>query len=344
MRKILPLLSALVALVVAVSACAQPAEKVPTEKPAAPAKTIEWKAVTGWAKGFPLRTLVVETFIERVEKESNGELKISLVGPEAWPTFEQVKALRDGAFDLAFSTPAFYEDLMPGGFAANLAYATPKQRREAGLFAAFDQEYQKKLNAKYLVEWALGAQNHIYTKARVAKLEDFRGLKLRSARGFDPLMVALGSAPTNVSVEETLPALERGVVDGLLFPGFPFMALRYNEYTKYIIYPGLGETLITGMVNLNSWNKLPKHLQDLLQRVAVEEEMEKRAVIADLYDKEVQKMLASGMEKVVLSEPDAKKYLELLVEEYFKNMVMNRSPEFGTQLRQILEKLPKKPS
>ena len=382
MKKILPLLSLFVALVIALTACSQPAAPAPAatqapaakpaekpvekaaEKPAAPAptaqpaaqpaakpaekpaaaapvQTIEWKAVAGWAKGILFRTYWVEPFIDRVAKETNGQLKMTLVGPEAWPTFEQVKAVRDGAFDITFSTPAFYEDMMPGAFAANLVYAPAKERRDKGMFAAFEKEYAKKVNSKYIVEFAMGAQNHIFTKPKVTKIEDFRGMKLRSARGYDPMMVGLGASPTDVSVEETLPALERGVVQGLMFPGVPFTAMKYHEYTKYVIFPGLGEVIITGMVNQNSWSKLPKNVQDAVEKAARDTETELRPGYIKLYEEEVQKMLASGMEKVTLSDADSAKYLDLLVDEYMKQMFVPRSPEFATEMKAILAKFPK---
>ena len=353
------LISVLVGLAVVFSACSQAAPPAPAAPPAqkaaeapkpaeqkpaaaAPAVTVQWKAISGFAANYNLRKIITEPFIDEVEKQSQGQLKMSLVGPEAWPVFEQAKALREGAFDIMISTPAYYEDAIPGASVLNVNAVTPKQRRELGQIAVFDELYQKVGNAKFLANFSFATPNHMYLRnKKIATLDDVKGLKFGSVGYYAPMIVALGMQPVTLAVPEIVPALEKGIVDGMMYPGTGVIDQKYHEQLKYIVYPGIGDAMFVAMVNLDSWNKLPKNLQTLLEGIAEKMEMEKMVEVNKLYLAEQKAMFDYGMEKITLSDADTTKFKNALYEEYFKEIVLKRDPVLGGKLKQVSDKLPK---
>ena len=81
---------------------------------------------TAFAKPF-------EAFIERVNRDGKGLVKINYIGgPKAMPAFEVGNAVKGGVIDIANVTGAFYTNLMPEAEALKLAERTIQEQRENG--------------------------------------------------------------------------------------------------------------------------------------------------------------------------------------------------------------------
>jgi TRAP-type transport system periplasmic protein len=326
MRRLLIVMPLCFVLIVALSAI-----------PAADAKSIEWKAASGWPQGVYTRNMH-DYFIDLVARESKGELKISLVGPESWPSAEQPAALATGAFDLVFTTAGYYERVVPGVGSTNHAWGSVKEKRAAGLFALFDKTHKPKINARYLLEFLLGPFQTFLSKP-VAKLDDWRGLRIRSVPSFHPMISAFGATPIWMPDAEAIDGLRMGVIDGAQTAASQITNLGYHEVTKYVISPPIAFATSNALVNLDSFNKLPKHLQELLERLSLEFEDYAVKTLEEEMALELGKWKAAGLQEVVFSEEDAKRMISATRETYLENMVKPRAPEFMPEVMPILDKL-----
>lgn len=309
-------------------------------RPAHAQKVIEWKMLSSWTPEYIYVRKALIPFVEKVNQRAAGRLKISWVGPEAVPPFEQLKPVREGLFDAIFTHSAYHLGEVAVGTGMDLFSATGKERRAAGLLKILDEAYRKKANVTYLAGMADGVGFHLMLKKKIDKA-DLTGLKIRTSPFYDPMISGLGGAPVRVAGGEVYSALEKGVVDGACWTALGAIDYKWYEVVKYMVRPFFGEVVSPILVNLNSWNRLPKDLQDLLTRIAIEsEELYRPSMISSVKseDKELQKR---GMELLVLPPKEAEKFLNTFYEQSWEGLVLKRDSEFGPRFKEAADRMRK---
>lgn len=292
---------------------------------------------------FPIATdpyvPTVREFLKRVNERSKGKLKIELQGgPEIIPTFDQPDALRKGVIDMLIWIPASYaKPLVPEVLAYELSEISAWEARKSGANALWDEIFQKKLNAKYLGRlWGLVPYN-IYSNKKVEKIEDFKGLIIRTMPLYVPFIKALGASPMTQPPSEVYTALERHTVDGFMFLQFGISAFSWQEVTKYRIDPGVFEVGGATFMNLNVWNKIPKDLQDIINDVMADFEYIGAAQIVLMAKREWDVLAKAGMSVISLPPKDAKKFYETAYNTTWETVIKD-APETGPKLRKLISK------
>ena len=304
-------------------------------------KAIEWRALHSFTADFLSVVNLTVPLFQKINERAAGKLKISWVGSEAVPAFQQLKPLREGLFDLLYTHPAFHAGDMALGQGMDLVTATAKERREAGMLKIVDEAYRKRMNASYLGMGVYGTGYHLVLKKKIEKA-DLSGLKIRTNPFYDPLVKALGGAPVAIPSGEIYTALEKGVVDGSCFPVAGILVLKLNEVAKYMIRPAFGDGIQCILANLDSWNRLPKDLQELVMKCVIEEEEEGRARMIKAYEKEEKELLKLGMEIATLPSQEAQKFINTFYERSWAELVVQRDPEFGPKLKEAADRIRKK--
>jgi TRAP-type mannitol/chloroaromatic compound transport system substrate-binding protein len=109
----------------------------------------------------------------------------------------------------------------------------------------------------------------IMSKKTLARIDDFKGLKIRSLPGPTTLMFEkLGCSVVKVPGAEIYSALNTGIIDACEFVGpSENYDAKLHEVTKYVQYPGIHSYTAARdvMVSLKMWKKLPPDLQEALQ-------------------------------------------------------------------------------
>jgi len=304
-------------------------------------KAIEWRMIISWTPEFIAVKKLFIPFVEKVNKRAEGRLKISWVGPEAVPPFEQLKPVREGLFDASFTHSAYHMGEISVGTGMDLFSATGKERRAAGLNKIVDEAYRKKANVTYLAAMPDGVGYHLMLKKKIDKA-DLTGLKIRCTLFYDPLIKTLGGVPVRIPGGEIYSALEKGVVDGATWPALGALDYKWYEVAKYQVRPCFGEAIYQVLVNLDSWSRLPKDLQDLLTKTAIEVEEEGRAALIASLEGEEKELQKRGMELLPLSSKEAEKYLTTFYERSWEELILKREPEFGPRLKEAVDRMRKK--
>lgn len=91
------------------------------------------------------------------------------------------------------------------------------------------------------------------------------------------IIKGLGGNPVVIPPTEVYAALERNVVDGFCWPAVGIRDWGWDKQVKYIVEPGFYQVPNPLVMNLNTWNKLPKKFKDLLTEAAME--AEKRTIV-----------------------------------------------------------------
>jgi len=147
-------------------------------------------------------------------------------------------------------------------------------------------------------------------KKCVRKVDDFKGLKLRTPHGIPAeFFKRMGASAVILPGGEVYSGLEKGIIDGTDW-GTPSMnyRMKFHEVCKYYNWPGFHSMATMDFcVNLGEWNKLPGDIKAILESAVREfawDMVETGAV--DSY-KAIEEMKAKGVTQCVWSDEELTK-------------------------------------
>jgi len=209
-------------------------------------------------------------WVDEVNKRGKGIVQITIVGPEAVPTFEQWNAVKSGVVDMHSGPPAYYVGTMVEGEAAILADIPVSEQRKNGALAYLNRLHNEKMNVHLLTAYADGVGFHVYTsKPHKAGDKPFDGFRLRSSPNFKRFFEDLGAQTVTLPPGEVFTAMERNVVDGYGWPRWGIQDMGWTKLTKFRYDPGFYNVIVNIMVNLDRWKKLDKKQQDFLTEMSI---------------------------------------------------------------------------
>lgn len=298
------------------------------------------KAVTALPKTHPDIFTSVPKLIEMVHKRSGGAIKIDwLGGPEVIGSFEQADALKQGVVQMQLYTPlAYMAPRVPETEASSLTQYAPWEERKVGIFEVWDEIFQKKLNSKYLGRLAGVLPYHLYSAVKIEKLADFQGKIFRTHPLYVPLYKALGAKPVTIPPADLYTALQRGTVQGTYWPQAGITGFGLEEVIKYELWPGIWQMQPGTLMNLATWKKIPKQMQDVIN--ACMEEAEYIAVAARAWEAQLDwdyKMKPAGVKRIMLPPEEADKYIALAYSSNWEE-ILKRSPEYGPKMKKMFSR------
>jgi len=256
-----------------------------------------------------VRTRAVDWWIAEVEKLSGGRAKIepyiaeSLVKAKDMPA-----AVKAGIADIVTMVAAYYPDRLPAVNVVDVAGITNPYavfmsyldlyNTEPAIKADFDR-----WNSRLLIPMGTG-ETIIAFRINVENLDGFKGRKVRAVGYQGMFMNAVGAVPVPLPHPEIHMALERGTIDGAL--GFPYAAIAqgYDEIAPCWVRGVPGNYAIPVAINKDSWNKIPKDVQDIMLKVGIEAAKKYAANVTQEDDKAFEKLKQKPKGKVVML-PDA---------------------------------------
>jgi TRAP-type C4-dicarboxylate transport system substrate-binding protein len=293
------------------------------------------KAVTMFPKNH-LNNDPVPIYIDKVNKASKGRLKIDwLGGPEVIKGFDQPHAIKAGTIDMnLYMAFAYCKSLMPEAEAQGLSELAIWEERKTGLFELWSEIFEKKVNAKYIGRLHSLCPFQVYVNKMIRSLDDFKGLKIRVMPLYIPFMKALGASPVTIRPPEIYTAMERGVVDGYMWPNAGVISWGLQEVTKYVIRPGVFQMEPATLISMKKWKTIPPDLQEIILEEIKDVEYigsMRNYMIMDTEDK-IRK--AAGMKDIVLPPEVANKFVKIAYDETW-DLVIKNAPEYGPRLRQL---------
>jgi TRAP-type mannitol/chloroaromatic compound transport system substrate-binding protein len=115
---------------------------------------------------------------------------------------------------------------------------------------------------------ALPAEMGLHSRKRIQTLEDFKGLKLRTAGAWAEIAQGLGVSTVILPGAEVYPALERGVVDAIEWAQLSInKSMGFHKIAKYMIMPGIHQpsAVIACSFNMDVWKGLSDRDKELIE-------------------------------------------------------------------------------
>ena len=110
-------------------------------------------------------------------------------------------------------------------------------------------------------------------KKPIRKMEEFKGVKIRSHGPTAEMLKCLGATPVAFPMPELYQSLQKGVVDGGVFPMEALKGWKLAEVTNcHIQCPPIPYSLgFFVVMNKDKWNSLPADIQDIIENKVVPE-------------------------------------------------------------------------
>lgn len=299
------------------------------------------KAVTAWPKVvYEVQNFMklLDIIEKKVAAEAPGQLEVKyLGGPEVMPNREQVEGLRNGVFDMVFTTSGYYVSAVPAMDGMNLSAFKPGQEREMGINDFLNKIHNEKVNAQYLGRLGIDLPFQLFLNKPIKKVSDLKGFKIRCSATHIAFLKKLGAQPMVIPPPDVHTALERGLVDGFIWVAGLIRDWGWHEVTKYRVEPGFYLGVNVVLVNKKTWDSLPPNLQKII--MASQIEAEKLAVArADAHLASENRIMGKGGMKVINLPPaEAKKFTDTANQELWK-IVLKKSGKEGQQLKKLISK------
>ena len=184
--------------------------------------------------------LTCEMFAEAVKKSSNGEIEITVFPSDQLGTQRQhVEAIQIGTGDMVLTSDSQLSSFIDVYGVLNLPFlfrdidhVAKAMDGEVGDF--FGKEAEKK-GIVILGNWENGFRHVSNSKRPIEKLDDLKGLKLRTPNSQVTLesFRALGALPTPMGFGEIYSALQLGTVDGQENPVAHILTQKWYEVQKF---------------------------------------------------------------------------------------------------------------
>ena len=213
----------------------------------------------------------IKKWIEKVEQDSNGSLRIDLYagetlckGAQSW------SAVRNNITDIAWIPMGMYAGMNPlaeAVFLPSLPFSDPIAitKTTNRLFEAVPA-LAKPYNANLILAIYTSDSNNLVTSRPVQKLEDLKGLKIRTTAGpFVSVLKALGAVPVVMGNAEVYDALSKKTIDGCLASWESIEGQRLYEVAPHVTTNSpFGFSLFTVAVNKRKFNSLPEDAKNAL--------------------------------------------------------------------------------
>jgi TRAP-type C4-dicarboxylate transport system substrate-binding protein len=233
-------------------------------------KPIELKVSHFWPETSAMHKHMVR-WKEKLEADSKGRLTLRIFSSATllkqtleWDGLQ--KGLTDIVYGVRLGSAGREFTEKMSIFSAGATSASMGGKIANDVYNEF-KEYRDEWKSVKLL-WLSGAgPNVIHTSKPVRKIEDMKGLQIRTAPAASSIEIvkALGAAPAALPMSETFMAIQKGTVDGALGPYDVLKGFRLADVCPYTtdanLFVLLGHYVA---MNLNAYNKLPADLKKVL--------------------------------------------------------------------------------
>ena len=154
--------------------------------------------------------------------------------------------------------------------------------------------FEETFNQKLLARIADGGYN-LGTSFEWNTVADLKGQKLAGAGLNLKWLEYAGATPVQSALPDAYTSMKTGVYNGwIMFPS-AWVSLKLYEPGPYYTKIGFGSITWHGLtININTWNRLPKEVQDIMLEVAKDVEQQTGIVNEAKYDKDIEKLVELG--------------------------------------------------
>jgi TRAP-type C4-dicarboxylate transport system substrate-binding protein len=254
-----------------------------------------------------------------LERDSGGRIKV-----EVYPASQlgsiprQIEGTQFGAIQCEVVPPEFmvgldqrFEVLAAPGLVSSLAQ---------GQNVAYDPEVRKLMlglgadRGLHGVGLFMAESAVVVTKNPIRRIGDFKGKKIRifASKFQSEAFERLGVTPVAMTLGDVLPAIQQGTIDGAISGMGPITHMHFVDAAKYVTMTNQPAIFLIVEVNKKWYDSLPKDLQEIVERDALQESVAIRQFAIDHRNKAEAAYTASGGEEIKLPPDELSSFLKTI--------------------------------
>ncbi|QTA80091.1 C4-TRAP dicarboxylate transporter periplasmatic binding protein [Desulfonema limicola] len=217
-----------------------------------------------------IQSQLSESWCKEVEQRTEGRVKLQYYAGQTLTKAKQTyDSVEDGIADIGTSALSYTRGKFPLMSAVDLpfGYTSGKAATTVAneLYEKFKPKEFKETKVLYFHAHGPGI---IHTKGKaVRKLEDLKGLKVRSTGTSAEVVKALGGTPVPMPMPESYQSLQKGVVDGSMHPVEANKGWKLGEVVDYATsaYSAAYTTVFFIVMNKAKWDSLDPKDQKIIE-------------------------------------------------------------------------------
>ncbi|HEY3276163.1 MAG TPA: TRAP transporter substrate-binding protein [Syntrophorhabdaceae bacterium] len=301
-----------------------------------PAPAQEKVITLNYAHFMPISTRqaqLAEQWCKEVEKRTNNRVKVSFYSSGTLAPAPLIyDAVNKGIADVGWSFLSYTR----GRFPLLEVIDLPLGYKSGYVATKLVNDFYKKFKPKEMDDTKVmylhaHGPGILMTKKPVNKLEDMKGMKIRSTGLSAKIVQVLGGAPVGMPIAEAYDAMRTGVVEGILIPVEGLQQWKLADWTKFTTenYGSAYTTAGFCIMNKSKWASLPPDIQNIITQINAEW-AEKTGQLWDQMDKDGRVYAqGKGIKFIALTkEEDAKWASKVapMIDDYVKSMKAKNLP------------------
>ena len=265
-----------------------------------------------------IHTDFIEPWAKDVEACTDGQVKIQVFpgGTQLGNVAKQQEQVLAGVVDIAHGLTGLPRGRFPRTSVIDIPFLTG----DAGvasqtLWAMFPDHLSQEY--KGLKVLALHAHNGglIHTsEKKVTTMEDMEGLRIRTpSPAVSAMLEELGAIPQGMPPGQVYEGLQKGVIDGTVFPWDPINSFKLSEVLNYDLDAGVYTVSFFFVMNQNKYDSLPENVRACIDKYSGDGLVAKFGDWWDAWDAPGKAAAeAKGNEITVLSDEERARWREAL--------------------------------
>ncbi len=228
-----------------------------------------------YANFFPpthIQSKLAESWCKEIEKQTDGRVKFEYYPGGSLLKGKQIyDGVADGITDVGFSVLAYTRGRFPVISAMDLPFGYTSGTQATKVANELYNKLQpKEFDDTQLMFLHAHGPGFIHTRNKVVtKLEDLKGLRIRSTGMSAEAVKALGATPVAMGMSDSYQSLQKGVVDGSAYPLEANLGWKLGEVTQnaVCVYEVAYTTTFFVTMNKDKWAEIDKKDQTIIKGI-----------------------------------------------------------------------------
>jgi len=152
------------------------------------------------------------------------------------------------------------------------------------------------------------------------------GQKIRSNASYEGIVRALDGAPVSMGPADAYAALQKGTLDGVVWPEIATSEFKLFEVTNYLARPTFGKSHNAVFMNAAKFDSLRQDQKDAIIQAGLDLERDAKSFFAKQAEMQTATMLENGVEFTEFS-PEVAAELDKLYVDGQREIAMRSRPE-----------------
>ena len=216
-------------------------------------------------------SLLAQQWADAISEKTDGKVKITIAhGGTLTPANQCYDGVVKGLSDIGMSVLGYTRGRFPLTEVIDLPLGFKTGLQATRIANAYYQKFQpKELSDTHVMFLHAHGPGLLHTKTEVATLEQLKGMKIGCTGPAAKIADKLGAVPVAAPISERYDSIQKGVIEGGLFPIESLKGWKLAEVVKYttLNYGSAYTTCFFVVMNKEKWASLTPEIQKVFNEV-----------------------------------------------------------------------------